>query len=235
MSEPDRHEVPPDLSEVMSQRRSRGLLSTRGAMLTIIKCAIGAGSFSLPRAFHDGGVYISFLTTVFLGILSAYTLLLLVDSSTISSVLEETRERMKKQRSSKELGLTTEQRSMFLSFNYKPLEERTQIVEIPVAGLSYVKEKHCSTYPEMGAVAFPEASFMFRGCSYNLAYLIISVGILLTSLGVCAAYVDFIAGTLPEVIRGWTQDKLSRKGVGKILNGLLVLSGQGGNNVGAVV
>ena len=47
----------------VQEKTSRASLSTRAAMLTIIKCAIGAGSFSLPRAFMDGGVYISFLTT----------------------------------------------------------------------------------------------------------------------------------------------------------------------------
>ena len=121
MEEVPRPGVPPDLGLPISRRRPTALLSTRGAMLTIIKCAIGAGSFSLPRAFMDGGVYISFLTTVFLGLLSAYTLLLLVDSSTISSLLVETN---RKRRNS------LRSQSGYLSFNYKPLEERSQIVEI---------------------------------------------------------------------------------------------------------
>lgn len=200
MSEPNRHEVPPDVDQSINRGRSRASLSTRAAMLTIIKCAIGAGSFSLPRAFMDGGVYISFLTTIFLGLLSAYTLLLLVDSSTISSLLLEISDK-KKSRNSEA------QRSLFLSFNYKPLDERTQIVEIPATEPITPRLKHCSTYPEMGAVAFPEAAFTFRGSKYNLAHFIISIGILLTSLGVCAAYVDFIAGTLPEVIRGWSRNR----------------------------
>ena len=204
-SEPNRDDVPPDVGMTVNRGRARSSLSTRAAMLTIIKCAIGAGSFSLPRAFMDGGVYISFLTTIFLGLLSAYTLLLLVDSSTISSLLQEVIEK-KKRESSAELELMKEQRSLFLSFNYKPLDERTQTVKIPVTGSEGPRLKHCSTYPEMGAVAFPEAAFFFRGSKYNLAHFIISIGILLTSLGVCAAYVDFIAGTLPEVIRGWSKD-----------------------------
>ena len=206
MSEPNRDDVPPDLGMAVNRGRARASLSTRAAMLTIIKCAIGAGSFSLPRAFMDGGVYISFLTTIFLGLLSAYTLLLLVDSSTISSLLQEVAEKKKRQCNT-DLELIKEQRSLFVSFNYKPLDERTQIVKMPVTGSVGPRLKHCSTYPEMGAVAFPEAAFSFRGGKYNLAHFVISMGILLTSLGVCAAYVDFIAGTLPEVIRGWSKNR----------------------------
>jgi amino acid permease len=205
MDAPNRRDVPPDGSSLIAPPRTQASLSTRGAMLTIIKCAIGAGSFSLPRAFMDGGVYISFLTTIFLGILSGYTLLLLVDSSTISSLLTQCSIENKKDNSIELSAITNQTRPTFLSFNYKPLEERSRIE--PIIAPEVSNKIHCSTYPEMGAVAFPEVTFTFRGSKYNLAYIIITVGILLTSLGVCAAYVDFIAGTLPEVVRGWSQNK----------------------------
>ena len=206
MDEPNRQDVRPDEGASIAPTRAQAFLSIRGAMLTIIKCAIGAGSFSLPRAFMDGGVYISFLTTIFLGLLSGYTLLLLVDSSTISSLLTQCSIENKKDNSSIELSaITNHARPTFLSFNYKPLEERSRIEPIVVPEVS--NKMHCSTYPEMGAVAFPEVTFTFRGSKYNFAYIIITIGILLTSLGVCAAYVDFIAGTLPVVVRGWSQNK----------------------------
>ena len=63
-------------------------LSTNGAVMTIIKCAIGAGSFSLPKAFMDGGVYLSFFFTVFLGILSGYTLLILIECCLLASEMQ---------------------------------------------------------------------------------------------------------------------------------------------------
>ena len=199
-----------DASPVTEVSRDRSqtpaVLSTRGAMLTIIKCAIGAGSFSLPRAFMDGGVYISFLTTIFLGFLSAYTLLLLVDSSTISSLLTQCSESIEKNLYSIELAeATKESRQKLFSFTYKPLEERSRIE--PMVAPEIQNKARCTTYPEMGSVAFPELNFTLRGSKYNFAYIIITVGILLTSLGVCAAYVDFIAGTLPEVVRGWTKSR----------------------------
>ena len=154
----------------------------------------------------DGGVYISFLTTIFLGLLSAYTLLLLVDSSTISSLLTQCSTESKKDQSGIELAvMNVETSPNFLSFNYKPIDERSRI-ELMV-GRDVPTKAHCSTYPEMGAVAFPELNFKFRGSRYNLASMIITIGILMTSLGVCSAYVDFIAGTLPEVVRGWSQNR----------------------------
>ena len=201
---PNHLEVSPVAGPSGDRARTEPVLSTRGAMLTIIKCAIGAGSFSLPRAFMDGGVYISFLTTLFLGFLSAYTLLLLVDSSTISSLLTQCSDSIEKDLYSIELAaVTKETRQRFLSFTYKPLEERSRIE--PMVASEIQNKARCTTYPEMGSVAFPELNFTLRGSKYNFAYIIITLGILLTSLGVCAAYVDFIAGTLPEVVRGWTK------------------------------
>ena len=201
---PNHHEVSPIADIIVDRAQTSTVLSTRGAMLTIIKCAIGAGSFSLPRAFMDGGVYISFLTTLFLGFLSAYTLLLLVDSSTISSLLTQCSDGIEKDLYSIELAaVTKETRQKFLSFTYKPLEERSRIE--PMVATEIQNKARCTTYPEMGSVAFPELNFTLRGTKYNFAYIIITLGILLTSLGVCAAYVDFIAGTLPEVVRGWTK------------------------------
>ena len=47
-------------------------------VVTIIKCAIGAGSFTLPKAFQIGGLWISFFLTLLLGYLCSYTLQLLV-------------------------------------------------------------------------------------------------------------------------------------------------------------
>jgi hypothetical protein len=43
----------------------------------MVKCAIGAGSFNLPYAFQQGGVYICFLLITALGFVSAYTVDLL--------------------------------------------------------------------------------------------------------------------------------------------------------------
>jgi solute carrier family 36 (proton-coupled amino acid transporter) len=46
--------------------------------ITIIKCAVGGGSFSLPYAFQLGGVYASFIFTIFLGFLCFYTIDVLI-------------------------------------------------------------------------------------------------------------------------------------------------------------
>lgn len=48
--------------------------------LNLIKCAVGAGSFSLPKAFQMGGLWGSSVGTVILGGLAAYTFCILADA-----------------------------------------------------------------------------------------------------------------------------------------------------------
>lgn len=165
-------------------------LSKRSAIITIVKCGIGAGSFNLPRAFMDGGVYMATVITIFLGCLSAFTLLLLVESSTISSIIIEAQERDNKTRS-----------------NALGFDEYKLIDHLDSERSVSTKRKHCSTYSDIGALAFPEFQITYKGTTYNLAYCIISLGILATSLGVCAAYVDFIGALLPDVIRAWSNNR----------------------------
>ena len=47
------------------------------ATLNVVKCAIGAGSFALPKSFEDGGLVASISSTLLVGVLAAYTLNLL--------------------------------------------------------------------------------------------------------------------------------------------------------------
>lgn len=49
-----------------------------GACLNVIKCAIGAGSLTLPYSFQEGGFILSIILTFFLGSLCCYTIYLLV-------------------------------------------------------------------------------------------------------------------------------------------------------------
>jgi len=58
------------------------------------------------------------------------------------------------------------------------------------------------TYPELGARLFPE----WNAGGVNIMMVLIYIGITLTSLGVCAAYFDFIAATMHAVLPGITAD-----------------------------
>ena len=51
--------------------------------VNIFKCAIGAGSFSLPYAFMKAGLWAGVLITVLLGLLCFYTINLLTDAERI--------------------------------------------------------------------------------------------------------------------------------------------------------
>lgn len=53
-------------------------LTSLTTFITIVKCAVGGGSFSLPYAFQLGGVYASFLFTLLLGSLCFHTIDLLI-------------------------------------------------------------------------------------------------------------------------------------------------------------
>ena len=179
-------------------------LSTNGAIVTIIKCAIGAGSFSLPKAFMDGGVYLSFFFTVFLGILSGYTLLILIECCPLASEMQMLIRKSKFSDSECKydedlMPKMTGYNSVSLSDDYISNEE----IDVSVTEMGHL------TYPEIGAIAFPEAHFSFYGFDFNLAYWIITLGILMTSLGVCAAYVDFISDTLPVVLKEMAGDRAS--------------------------
>jgi amino acid permease len=180
-------------------------LSVNGCITTIIKCAIGAGSFSLPRAFAYGGVYLSIFFTIFLGLLSAYTLVLLIDSSEIATAIMRHRK------------FNVEKISMKNDFSYAPLmDENTapSSPEVEERGGSMSSKNNSDiitslTYPDVGAIAFPEAEFVFQRKKYNLSYYVMSVGILMTSLGVSAAYVCFISETIPQILRGMSKNKKS--------------------------
>ena len=110
--------------------------------INLIKCAVGAGSFSLPHAFMMGGVWIVFLLTFVLGALSAYTVSLLSTA--------ELRFRFRGDRN----GDTS------------PL-----------------------TYPALARHA------VGGKCGLFAAVLCVG-GVILTSVGVCAVYIDFITGAI---------------------------------------
>ena len=57
--------------------RRGAALSGVQASVNLVKCAIGAGSFSLPYAFAQGGLLFSFVGTILLGAISAYTVTML--------------------------------------------------------------------------------------------------------------------------------------------------------------
>lgn len=177
-------------------------LHADAAILTIIKCAIGAGSFSLPKAFMDGGVYLSFFFTVFLGILSGYTLLTLIECSLLAFEFQNVRRKIVAAENDDDL--VEDVMPQITGYNYITLSD-DNVANGHERKLS-ARKSDTLTYPEIGAIAFPEADFHFTGFKCNLAYWVITVGILLTSLGVCAAYVDFISETLPAVLMGIAGD-----------------------------
>eukprot|EP00658_Telonema_sp_P-2_P018191 TRINITY_DN17137_c0_g1_i3.p1 TRINITY_DN17137_c0_g1~~TRINITY_DN17137_c0_g1_i3.p1 ORF type:complete len:317 (+),score=65.65 TRINITY_DN17137_c0_g1_i3:49-999(+) len=63
-------------------------LSGAHVSVNILKCAIGAGSFSLPHAFKAAGLWAGVTITLLLGLASFYTVNLLVDAEKIYSRIQ---------------------------------------------------------------------------------------------------------------------------------------------------
>ena len=188
------------------EHQQRPHLTSYGATMTIIKCAIGAGSFSLPRAFMDGGVYLSFFFTLFLGLLSAYTVEVLMDASDGAATLK----RQQAKRAVTASDSCDADRNPGAKFTYTAIIENSSGPSSATESRNTpIKVETHLTYPEVGAIAFPELQISILGTKCNVAYLVISLGIMLTSLGVSAAYVDFISDTLPDVLRNCTDYKLT--------------------------
>ena len=215
MDESSSHE-PVEQQRRTRQRANTAVLSTNEAILTIIKCAIGAASFSLPRAFQHGGVYISFFSTLALGILNAYTLLLLVDASgmasTLASLMEENPSDMMHNNRNDSGNIRLRSNSTVSEVNNEENNDNTTTggnknytpLMAPIGGFTYSVTRYKRiSYPEIGSIAFPTLIYTLFGIKFNVISCLISVGIVATSLGVCTAYVDFISETLPVVLRGW--------------------------------
>jgi len=158
--------------------RKRGLTGFQTGV-SMVKCALGAGSFTLPAAFLNGGLYLSFAMLVFCGGLAGYTLNLLAHCERRVSALCSSPE---------------EKESGFVETSDPTRPPRRKL-----------------TYPELGREAFPELSLTTSsGTVYNALEMIIFGGIVATSVGVGAAYIDFITATLADLLATWGASDINR-------------------------
>mmetsp|Transcript_28575 Transcript_28575/g.92697 ORF Transcript_28575/g.92697 Transcript_28575/m.92697 type:complete len:592 (-) Transcript_28575:31-1806(-) len=173
------------------------------AAIALIKCAIGAGSFSLPGAFKNGGLVASFFTTIALGALSAYTVDLLARSERqMLHLLSLERERrgLATPTPRDEVDAETKGTAPALVALGAPMQDvasaKPALLALPAPELP-----HRLTYPELARLAFP--AFTLYGV--NAAEVITYCGIVATALGVCSVYLEFIAGAMVDVVPHTTQ------------------------------
>ena len=167
-------------------------ISDNAAMMNLIKCAVGAGSLSLPFAFKQGGVLFAFLLTISIGALSSYTVILLKRCE--EAVAAKT----------PYAGLASAEPGSAPAASPAPLLTAD---DAGVDSSGAPRAARRLSYPEVAAGAFPGAVWpSATGGEANLMAGVVKVGIVLTSLGVCAAYVAFLSDTLPQVVgHGFTQ------------------------------
>ena len=171
-------------------------ISDNAAMMNLIKCAVGAGSLSLPFAFKQGGVLFAFLLTISIGALSSYTVILL-------------------KRCEEAVAAKTPYAGLASVEPDAPAASPVPLLAADGGGGDDARVDSSGapraprrlSYPEVAAGAFPGAVWpAATGGEANLMAGVVKVGIVLTSLGVCAAYVAFLSDTLPQVIgHGFTQ------------------------------
>lgn len=195
-----------DSEEITEDANVSDHLSPSQAIFSVIKCAVGAGSFTIPKQFFDCGIILSLLMTLLVGFLSCYTLCILLQSEEILLQLNVSKSLENKRK------LQFELEDLTLSGDCDELKH-SDIVSI-VDNLSEQDDtastdnRHLNccaplSYPGIGALTFPEFTIQCFGTDRNMFSDLIVVGIVFTSLGVSAAYVDFIASTLPEIIRNF--------------------------------
>jgi hypothetical protein len=143
--------------------------------LNLVKATIGAGSMGLPFAFKQGGpVPFTFVVTLLMGALCAYTIVLLVQSERMLSS-----------------GSQEDGNSLLVKGGMGRDNTST-------ATTSTAPKKNL-TLPEVGAAAFPGLNFSIFGVRLNAVEVLLHVIVQVIVLGVCVAYVDFIAQTLPSL------------------------------------
>jgi amino acid permease len=140
--------------------------------LNLVKATIGAGSMGVPYAFKLGGpLPFSFVVTLLMGALCAYTIVLLV----------KTERRLAGGTRAPKSSADDQLSEKFISDDMES-DQRTNIL---------------LTYPEVGEAAFPELTINLCGFRVNLLAALLHVIVQVIVLGVCVAYIDFIASTLP--------------------------------------
>eukprot|EP00658_Telonema_sp_P-2_P033626 TRINITY_DN24642_c0_g1_i2.p1 TRINITY_DN24642_c0_g1~~TRINITY_DN24642_c0_g1_i2.p1 ORF type:complete len:521 (-),score=120.21 TRINITY_DN24642_c0_g1_i2:152-1714(-) len=153
-----------------SQDADQGLKRSH-VIVNLVKCAVGAGSFSLPAAFTTVGMEFGIVSLIVFGVVAAYTMTLLADAE----------KRVIAERSESLLEVENGQ------IDHKSLEEAAE-----------GKDPSRLTYPELMKALFPELRIYIPriGLDRNVAGDIVTFAIILTSIGVSVAYALFIGTSL---------------------------------------
>jgi len=151
--------------------------SNYAAIITIIKCAIGVGCFTLPLAFSEAGLWFAIISTLALGYLSVYTLSLLIYCERFVYYS------IRNKQTNNGIGYEVINESVVTDDDDNDNDNIQTLI-----------------YPDLGALIFPELSVNIFNRNINIVYVLISLSIIFTSIGVSVAYINFISETIPEVI-----------------------------------
>lgn len=154
-------------------------IHTPHVIINLVKCAVGAGSFSLPDAFVKTGLLAGIVGLILFGTVGGYTMTLLADAEKAAIELLQCR-----RREAAEKGDSNDNEG----------DEAVPIASSALEVLEGEAPVTRLTYPELVEVLFPT----MRLCGRHILADIVYMAIILTSIGVCVAYVLFILSTLKD-------------------------------------
>jgi hypothetical protein len=169
-----------------AEDKGRGTTAWQTA-LNVVKCTVGVGSMAIPFVFKLGrNALLTFAIILAVGALSAYTIVLLSKCAQRLARRETTR-----------IG------------DYQCVEgAQPLLLTYPEVGGKYafahtdrlvVPRADVPPSPIAPAAAFPELGFTVCGKRVNALALLIHIIVQVIIIGVCVAFTDFIAATLPAI------------------------------------
>lgn len=204
-----------DHEEEQENKKEKGV-GRCATSFNLVKATIGAGSTGLPFAFKQGGpALFIFGVTLFMGVLCAYTIVLLAQSE---------RELFKKSSKGGPSSAHVEQHDaeqrLLKSGQEQHDAEKPLLKSASLSDNATIQQPHSDqgnaahtqalqeeaapwdrilTFPEVGRAAFPDLTYFIYGMQVNVVELLLHAVVQVIVLGVCVAYIDFIANTLPSL------------------------------------
>lgn len=122
-------------------------------ILTILKCAVGGGSFGLPYAFAKGGIVVSILFTIVFGVMCGYTIWMLNECELFFlKIFQKNSEFNKNMLSYPDIGKLAFPNMIINSFGH-----RINIVQMIIGfGIISTSITVCSAYIDFIASLYPE-------------------------------------------------------------------------------
>jgi hypothetical protein len=216
-----------------AQATSR-VLTPAQAAISVVKCSIGAGSFALPNAYANAGIFASIILTCIMAAVTAYSINLLLESEHfLNEVVARSRESTRNIDNSAVYNAVNAQEDDRSVINATATSARgielitnsqlqanaaaggdhdTSSFHVQTTVLSEHGPKESASIPELSrAIINLSTDSLTIGCVSRasfatLAYGVIQILVMCTAIGVSAAYFVFCAELIINLLGDHVQD-----------------------------